>query len=95
LQNISVYAVTAANGGESSYGDYCPPQVFYNAPLKLPLFGHCSVVNQAFEALLLEVQDFIDGTEIGSCLGDLFSTSWLENSELPGSLSLFCPSRCV
>lgn len=28
--------------------------------------------------------DIVDGVEIGSCLGDLFSTNWMENSEADG-----------
>lgn len=41
--NISVYATTAANAFESSWGTYCPPD------------------------------DVVNGTEIGSCLGDTYS----------------------
>ena len=26
-------------------------------------------------------QDFVNGTEIGTCLGDLYSTNWMENSD--------------
>jgi legumain len=25
--------------------------------------------------------DYINGTEVGSCLGDLFSTNWMEDTE--------------
>lgn len=46
-----VYAVSAANGEESSWGAYC---------------GADAVV---------------DGKNLGSCLGDLFSVSWLEDSD--------------
>ena len=49
--NINVYAITAANPSESSWGTYCYPD------------------------------DSINGTHIGSCLGDLFSVNWLEDSE--------------
>eukprot|EP00928_Gymnodinium_smaydae_P078884 TRINITY_DN62942_c0_g1_i1.p1 TRINITY_DN62942_c0_g1~~TRINITY_DN62942_c0_g1_i1.p1 ORF type:complete len:445 (+),score=130.75 TRINITY_DN62942_c0_g1_i1:67-1401(+) len=46
-----VYAVSAANGKESSWGTYC---------------GDDAVVNNK---------------NIGSCLGDLFSVAWLEDSD--------------
>jgi legumain len=51
-----IYAVTAANGHESSWGFYCPPM------------------------------DMANGKHIGSCLGDTFSISWMEDSDL-GHLS--------
>ncbi|CAM9457250.1 unnamed protein product [Discosporangium mesarthrocarpum] len=51
--DANIYAVTAANSHESSYGTYCGE--------------HSSV----------------DGTVIGSCLGDLFSVNFLENSDVP------------
>lgn len=49
--NISIYATTAANAGQSSYAYYC---------------GDDAVVN---------------GTDIGSCLGDEYSIHWMENSD--------------
>jgi legumain len=49
--NTNIYAVTAANPFESSWGTYCPPD------------------------------DVINGVEINSCLGDLFSVNWMEDSE--------------
>jgi legumain len=49
--NINVYAVTAANPDESSWGTYCPPD------------------------------DMVNGVEINSCLGDLFSVNWMEDAE--------------
>lgn len=55
--NTGVYAVTAANPSESSWGDYCPPQ------------------------------DFVNGTELNTCLGDEFSTNWMENSDEVGGLN--------
>jgi len=48
-QNISIYATTAANAEESSWGTYCSPN------------------------------DKVNGTSIGSCLGDLYSVNFLEN----------------
>jgi len=48
---ISVYATTAANSEESSWGTYCPPD------------------------------DAINGTHINSCLGDLYSVNWMEDSD--------------
>ncbi len=47
----NLYALTAANGDESSWADYCPPQ------------------------------DTVQGKHIGSCLGDLFSTNWMEDTD--------------
>lgn len=52
--NVNIYATTAANSEESSYGTYC---------------GDDSSV---------------DGVVIGSCLGDLYSVNFLENSDIPG-----------
>jgi len=49
--NINVYAVTAANPYESSWGTYCPPD------------------------------DMVNGVEINSCLGDLFSVNWMEDAD--------------
>jgi len=49
--NINVYAVTAANPSESSWGTYCPPD------------------------------DMVNGVHINSCLGDLFSVNWMEDTD--------------
>jgi legumain len=49
--NINIYAITAANADESSWGTYCYPD------------------------------DQVNGTHINSCLGDLFSVNWMEDSE--------------
>jgi len=49
--NLNIYAVTAANAHESSWGTYCSPD------------------------------DKVNGKSIGSCLGDLFSVNWLEDSD--------------
>jgi len=49
--NTNIYAVTAANAVESSWGTYCPPD------------------------------DVVNGVEINSCLGDLFSVNWMEDSD--------------
>ena len=49
--DINVYAATAANPYESSWGTYCPPN------------------------------DMVNGVEINSCLGDLFSVVWMEQTE--------------
>ena len=49
--DLSIYAVSAANAKESSWGTYCSPD------------------------------DMVDGKHIRSCLGDLFSTNWLENAD--------------
>jgi len=52
--NWNIYATTASNPDESSWGTYCPPQ------------------------------DFVNGVELQSCLGDLYSVSWMENSDAAG-----------
>lgn len=49
--NINVYATTAANSDESSWGTYCPPD------------------------------DSINGVHINSCLGDLYSVNWMEDTD--------------
>lgn len=46
--DIRVYATSASNAHESSWGTYCMPE------------------------------DTVDGQNIGSCLGDLYSVSWME-----------------
>eukprot|EP00929_Paragymnodinium_shiwhaense_P005808 TRINITY_DN1081_c0_g3_i1.p1 TRINITY_DN1081_c0_g3~~TRINITY_DN1081_c0_g3_i1.p1 ORF type:complete len:479 (+),score=128.69 TRINITY_DN1081_c0_g3_i1:58-1437(+) len=50
----NIYAVTAANAKESSWGYYCPPL------------------------------DKVKGKSIGSCLGDLFSIAWMEDTDKSG-----------
>jgi len=49
--NMSIYATTAANAKESSWGTYCPPH------------------------------DIVDGKQMQSCLGDLYSVNWMEDSD--------------
>jgi len=49
--NINVYATTAANEKESSWGYYCYPD------------------------------DVVNGVHINSCLGDLYSIKWMEDSD--------------
>lgn len=49
--NTKIYALSASNPTESSWGTYCPPD------------------------------DVIGGTHIGSCLGDLFSVNWMEDTD--------------
>ena len=50
-ENLNIYAVTAANSTESSWGTYCYPN------------------------------DVVNGKHLGTCLGDTFSISWLENAD--------------
>jgi len=50
-KNINIYAVSASNPTESSWGTYCPPD------------------------------DMVNGKEVGSCLGDLFSINWMEDAD--------------
>lgn len=49
--DLNIYATTAANSQESSWGYYCSPD------------------------------DTVQGTHIGSCLGDLYSINWMEDSD--------------
>lgn len=49
--NINIYATTAADPDESSWGTYCPPD------------------------------DMVNGVHINSCLGDLYSVNWMEDSD--------------
>jgi legumain len=53
-KDINVFATTAANPTEPSWGTYCPPD------------------------------DMIDGKHVGSCLGDLYSVNWMEDSDAQG-----------
>ena len=49
--NLNIYATSAANSHESSWGTYCHPN------------------------------DVVGGKSIGSCLGDLYSVNWMEDSD--------------
>ena len=49
--NLNIYAVSAANASESSWGTYCSPD------------------------------DKVNGKSINSCLGDLFSVNWMEDTD--------------
>jgi legumain len=51
---MNIYATTASNAVESSWGCYCPPE------------------------------DQVNGKSIGSCLGDLYSVNWMEDSDSVG-----------
>jgi len=53
-----IFAVTASNAKESSWGYYCSPS-----------------------------NDTVKGKHMGTCLGDLFSISWMEDSDL-GQMSM-------
>jgi len=52
--DMNIYATTASNAKESSWGTYCPPD------------------------------DKVNGVEIKSCLGDLYSVNWMENADQVG-----------
>lgn len=52
--NMNIYATTASNAKESSWGTYCPPD------------------------------DKVNGVEMKSCLGDLYSVNWMEDSDANG-----------
>jgi len=49
--DIHIYATSAANARESSWGTYCPPN------------------------------DKVNGKSLNSCLGDLYSVNWMEDSD--------------
>jgi legumain len=51
---MNIYATTASNAVESSWGTYCPPD------------------------------DKVDGKELNSCLGDLYSVNWMQNADSEG-----------
>lgn len=50
-KNTNIYALSAANASESSWGTYCFPG------------------------------DKVEGKSLHTCLGDLFSVNWMENSD--------------
>ncbi|KAJ0396960.1 hypothetical protein P43SY_003663 [Pythium insidiosum] len=51
MSRINAFVTTAANGWESSWGTYCPPQ------------------------------DIVNGVTMNTCLGDLYSINWMEDSD--------------
>jgi legumain len=51
-EGISVYATTASNSQEPSWGTYCGADAM------------------------------VDGKDVGSCLGDLYAVSWMEDSDV-------------
>eukprot|EP00494_Astrolonche_serrata_P030271 UN30538 len=50
--SLNIYAITAANAKESSWGTYCPPH-----------------------------DDIVKGKHMKTCLGDLFSVNWMEETD--------------
>ncbi|CAM9497062.1 unnamed protein product [Phaeothamnion confervicola] len=54
--DAAVYATTAANAAESSWGTYCG------------------------------ADSSVDGKELSTCLGDLYSVNWMEDSDLPSHM---------
>ena len=58
--STEIYAVTASNTEESSWGTYCPGEEGDNGG------------------------SMVDGVDIDSCLGDLFSVNWMEDSDRIG-----------
>lgn len=50
--SMNIFAMTASNAKESSWGTYCPP-----------------------------TGDFVHGRKLGTCLGDLFSVNWMEETD--------------
>jgi legumain len=60
--NISIYATTAANPDQSSYGWFCPGGVTPADPGSI-----------------------VDGIDLETCLGDLYTISWLENTDWANS----------
>ena len=57
--DMNIYAVTAADPNESSWGTFCPPD------------------------------DVVNGKDMRTCLGDLFSVNWMENIENVGTKQTF------
>jgi legumain len=55
--DMNIYATTAANPSEPSWGTYCPPQ------------------------------DMINGKQMNTCLGDLYSVNWMEDSDTKTGLA--------
>merc|ERR1712166_513040 len=56
-KGLNIYATTAANAKESSWGTYCSPN------------------------------DKVDGKSMNTCLGDLYSVNWLEDSDQKSSMA--------
>jgi legumain len=56
-KGLNIYATTAANAKESSWGTYCSPN------------------------------DKVDGKNMNTCLGDLYSVNWMEDSDLKASMA--------
>jgi len=52
--DMNIYATTASNAKESSWGTYCPPD------------------------------DKVNGVDMKTCLGDLYSINWMENADEVG-----------
>mmetsp|Transcript_63081 Transcript_63081/g.150352 ORF Transcript_63081/g.150352 Transcript_63081/m.150352 type:complete len:455 (-) Transcript_63081:165-1529(-) len=59
LKTPGVFAVSASNPSESSWGTYCP-----------------GMSDNAAAA------DMVNGKHLGTCLGDLFSVNWMEDSDV-------------
>merc|ERR1712086_747550 len=57
-KDLNIYATTAANAKESSWGTYCAP-----------------------------AGDYVDGRPLGTCLGDLYSVNWLEDSDTKSEMA--------
>eukprot|EP01065_Artemidia_motanka_P023087 TRINITY_DN274_c0_g1_i4.p2 TRINITY_DN274_c0_g1~~TRINITY_DN274_c0_g1_i4.p2 ORF type:complete len:421 (+),score=196.47 TRINITY_DN274_c0_g1_i4:65-1327(+) len=55
--NMNIYATTAANAQESSWGTYCGSDAM------------------------------VDGKNVGSCLGDLYSVNWMQNADASNLMS--------
>jgi legumain len=73
--SLNIYVTTASNAVESSWGCYCPPYVPLLA-LTHFLYNHHSVC-----FICVNREDVVDGTSVGSCLGDLYSVNWMEDGE--------------
>jgi len=59
--NTEIYAETASNPDESSWGTYCPGEKVGNL-----------------------TADSVNGVELESCLGDLYSVNWMERVDAVG-----------
>ena len=93
---MNMYITTAANGKESSWGTYCAPNDMVNGMCVLYVvvvtttgaYSCCSpyllFLHTLFSTLFLHTlfSTLVStGTTLNTCLGDLYSVNWLENSD--------------
>lgn len=85
--SLPIYATTAANGEESSWGTYCPTfSLAYNGnfvSVSPTPSGDVAVPRNATDAngVPLDGPSGLLVPVLNTCLGDLYSVSWLEDAE--------------